>query len=488
MTAGVASGIEPRDRGDERQARQERRDAVVQAARAHSEAVARHLDRLARYSRSAAPAPGVNGPRPLPRLAELPALLLADASPGALLRAALHVAGSAIDGADGVSVTVQRAGQVETAAASHPQVAEVDRTQYELREGPCIQAFEAGTPVVAAALPDRRWPAFGAHAHALGWGGVLAVPLSTREGRLGALNIYSRRPGVLGPGSLAVAQALADQVAVALTNANDFRRQQEVAATLQRTLLPPALPRIPGLAATAVYRPATIGINVGGDWYDLLPLGDGRVALVVGDVGGHGLEAATTMGQLRTAVRAYALEGHPPARVLELVDAFLQDADDQGYATCLYLVLDPRTGAVEWCNAGHPGPLLVAAVEPAPPDHERLQTHLAEAGRVAALGVPLPAGARSDVGSAVLPPGSRMLLFTDGLVERRGEALDEGLARLAADAVRSTVRPLELWCEDVVAAQLRGREVDDDVAVLAVELLAAPAAGAGNARHPKVDA
>jgi hypothetical protein len=81
-----------------------------------------------------------------------------------------------------------------------------------------------------------------------------------------------------------------------------------------------------------------------------------------------------------------------------------------------------------------------------------------------------------------------MLLFTDGLVERRGEALDEGLARLAADAVRSTVRPLELWCEDVVAAQLRGREVDDDVAVLAVELLAAPAAGAGNARHPKVDA
>ena len=192
MTAGVADGTEPQDRDVERQARQERRTAVVQAARAHSEAVARHLDRLAQRTRSAAL--GTHAPRSVPRIGELSTLLLADASPGALLRSALHVAASAIDGADGVSVTIQRAGRVETAAASHSEVAEADRSQYELNEGPCIEALEIGTPVVVPTLPDHRWPAFGARAAALGWSGVLAVPLESRTRRLGALNVYARRP------------------------------------------------------------------------------------------------------------------------------------------------------------------------------------------------------------------------------------------------------------------------------------------------------
>jgi serine phosphatase RsbU (regulator of sigma subunit) len=486
MTAGVADGIEPQDRDDDRHARQERRTAVVQAARAHSEAVARHLDRLARRTRSAAL--GSPAPRSVPRIGELSTLLLADASPGALLRSALHVAAAAIDGADGVSVTLQRAGRVETAAASHSDVAEADRAQYELHEGPCVEALETGTAVLVSALPTHRWPAFAVRAGVLGWSGVLAVPLETSAGRLGALNVYARRPGVLGSAAVEIAEALAGQVSVALTNASDFRRQQDVAATLQRSLLPAALPQVPELPAAAVYRPATSGINVGGDWYDLLPLRDGRVALVVGDVGGHGLEAATTMGQLRTAVRAYALEGHPPPRVLALVDAFLQQADDQAYGTCLYLVLDPRTGEAEWCSAGHPGPLLVAPAGTAPPGHARLFRVLAEAGRVPALGVPVPEGGRSDAGAAVLPAGSRLLLFTDGLVERRGESLDDGLARLAADADRLASRPLHAWCEDVVTAQLDGREVDDDVAALAVELLGTPAASAATAESPRVEA
>jgi serine phosphatase RsbU (regulator of sigma subunit) len=478
MTAEVADG-------DERQVRHERRVAVVQAARAHSEAVARHLDRLAQSSRSVAVAAGA--PRPMPRLTELPTLLLADASPGALLQAALHVAASAIGGADGVSVTVQRGGRIETAAASHVDVAEADRAQYELHEGPCVEAYETGAASVVPVLHDDRWPRFAARARDLGWAGVLAVPLATREGRLGALNVYARRRDALGAGALAVAEALADQVAIALTNATDFRRQQEVAAALQRTLLPAALPRIPGIAATAVYRPATSGINVGGDWYDLLPLADGRVALVVGDVGGHGLDAATTMGQLRTAVRAYALERHPPSRLLELVDAFLRQGDDEAYATCLYLVLDPRTGEAEWCNAGHPGPLLVAPGGTGAPGHDRAGLDLADTGRVPVLGAPVPPGTRSQAGRAVFPAGARLLLFTDGLVERRGESLDDGLDRLTAAAVRLADRPLDEWCDAVVAAQLDGREVGDDVAVLAVELQTPPAAGAADATGPRVE-
>jgi serine phosphatase RsbU (regulator of sigma subunit) len=485
MTADVADGTEPQDQGDERQERQERRSAVVRAARAHSEAVARHLDRIAERARSSAPETGTA--RPVPRLAELSTLLLADASPGALLRTTLDLAASAVPGADGVSVTLQRAGRIETAAASDSDVAEADRTQYDLHEGPCIEALHTGVGFVAAVLPDDRWPGWTGLAQASGWSGVLAVPLRTRAGRLGVLNIYARRAGVLGSDALALAEALADQVAVALTNARDFRWQQDVAAALQRTLLPPELPRVQGLAAAAVYRPATSGINVGGDWYDLLPLPDGRVGLVVGDVGGHGLDAAATMGQLRTAVRAYALEGHPPARVLELVDAFLQQADDDAYATCLYVVLDPSSGKAEWCNAGHLGPLLVAPAGPAASGFERVVEDLAEAGRVPSLGVPLPAGARSDAGSALLPVGSRLLLFTDGLVERREESLDVGLGRLARHAARSAGRSLEGWCEDVVAAQLGGREVDDDVAVLAVELSTGATAGAVIPAGPRVE-
>ena len=124
---------------------------------------------------------------------------------------------------------------------------------------------------------------------------------------------------------------------------------------------------------------------------------------------------------------------------------------------------------------------------PVTPGHARILRDLAEAGRVPALGVPLPAGARSNTGSAVLPAGSRLLLFTDGLVERRDEPIDNGLARLAADAADLASERLDAWCEDVVAAQLDGREVEDDVAVLAVEFLGVSAAGAGAAASPKVE-
>jgi serine phosphatase RsbU (regulator of sigma subunit) len=176
------------------------------------------------------------------------------------------------------------------------------------------------------------------------------------------------------------------------------------------------------------------------------------------------------MGQLRTAVRAYALEGHPPPRVLELVDAFLQQTDDQAYATCLYLVLDPGTGEAEWCNAGHFGPVLIAPTG-AGPGCGQVGADLADAGRVPALGVPVPAGSRSDAGTATIPHGARLVLFTDGLVERRNESLDAGVARLAADAARLAGLPLDRWCQDLVAAQLTGRDVDDDVAVLVVEIV-----------------
>jgi len=480
MTAEITRESGENRAADERRRRQDRRAEVVDAARAHSEAVTRHLDRLAARVRSAAP-PGSAGVPRMPRLPELSTLLLADASPGSLLRTVLALAAAAVPGADGVSITLERGGRIETAAASEQPVADADRAQYDLRDGPCLQALETGGTVLEPNMTGARWPAFADRAHALGWAGVLAVPLSVRGVPLGALNVYSRRPEALGPGALAAAEALAEQVAVALTNARDFRRQQDLAAALQRSLLPTELPTVPGLGVAAVYRPATSGINVGGDWYDVLPLPEGRVALVVGDVGGHGIDAATTMGQLRVAVQAYVLEGHPPARVLELVDAFLTRLDAEAFATCLVLVVDPRIRTAEWSTAGHLGPVLVV-LPGSPPGHEQTVRDLSETGRTAALGAPLPVGSRSEAGHGVLPPGFRMLLFTDGLVERRGESLDAGLGRLAAAAGEGLALPLERWCDAVVAAQLDGREVDDDVAVLAVEMAGPGAVPTGSSR------
>jgi serine phosphatase RsbU (regulator of sigma subunit) len=309
---------------------------------------------------------------------------------------------------------------------------------------------------------------------------MLSVQLETRAGRLGGLNLYSRSADALGAAEAAVAEALAEHVAVALTNARDFREQQRTAARLQHSLLPSRLPEIPGLSFAARYQPASTGINVGGDWYDVLGLPCGQVGLVIGDVAGHGLAAATTMAQLRTAVRAYAVEGHDVVMVVTLVDRFLQAVDGEAYATCCYAVLDPRTGVLRWCNAGHPDPLVLTP--------EGCVLPLAEHGHLPALGVPSPA-TPVTAGTTVLPSGGRLLLFTDGLVERRRESLDVGVERLArAAAVLGRAEgDLDAWCGRVVAAQLADREVGDDVAVLAVELLTAGVEpSAPLARRPRV--
>jgi serine phosphatase RsbU (regulator of sigma subunit) len=451
------------------------RAELVAAAREHSAAVGRHLERIAVRLRdrvssttsgtaAAETGAGAGAASPArPAVGDLSRLLLAEADLQSLLRTVLSLARNAVQGCDGASISLVRDGHVETAAATDDDVAAADRAQYPRREGPCYDAATQGETRLAAVLPDPRWPAFGQRAARLGWAGVLSVPLQTRAGRLGGLNLYSRSAGAFGAAEAAVSEALAEQVAVALTNARDFRQQQGAATSLQRSLLPPQLPELPGLDFAARYHPASTGINVGGDWYDVLRLPSGHVALVIGDVAGHGLAAATTMAQLRTAVRAYALEGHEAVEVINLVDSFLQAVDAEAYATCCYVVLDPALGDVRWCNAGHPDPLVLT--------RDGCVRPLAGAGHRPALGVPhVPRTA--GAGATVLPRGARLLLFTDGLIERRRESLDVGIDRLARSAavLGSEGADLEAWCGDVVAAQVGDREVGDDVAVLAVEL------------------
>jgi PAS domain S-box-containing protein len=232
-------------------------------------------------------------------------------------------------------------------------------------------------------------------------------------------------------------------------------REQRVAETLQRSLLPESLPEIEGIELAARYLPAGPGTEVGGDWYDALDLPDGRVALVVGDVVGHGLRAAAMMGQMRNACRAYALVEPSPPEVLAHLNRLVVSGGQDVMATVLYLVLDRDTGEVVFTNAGHPPPLVLT-----PDGPEFLQ-----GGRSVPIGASDPSAFRE--GRATIPQGSTLLLYTDGLVERRDVPLDDRLAQLRA-AAAAAGGELSDVCDQVLRGVLGSRAPSDDVALLAV--------------------
>jgi PAS domain S-box-containing protein len=235
-----------------------------------------------------------------------------------------------------------------------------------------------------------------------------------------------------------------------------YEREHRIAETLQRSLLPERLPRIAGLTMAARYLPAGHGEAVGGDWYDALELSDGRVAIVVGDVVGHGLRAAAAMGQLRNAFRAYALVESSPAEVMARVNRLAASgAEDSVVGTALLLMLDRETGELTYTSAGHPPPLVLG-----PDGAEYL-----EGGRSMPVGAAQAAVFRE--GTATLLPGSTLLLYTDGLVERRDIPLDERLEELAEVAVRASGTPDDI-CNRVLAGVLGAGAGADDVALIAV--------------------
>ena len=234
-----------------------------------------------------------------------------------------------------------------------------------------------------------------------------------------------------------------------------YEREHRIAETLQRSLLPERLPEIDGVAMAARYLPAGKGAAIGGDWYDALERGDGRVALVVGDVVGHGLRAAAAMGQLRNACRAYALVESSPAEVIAHLHRLLTSGGEETMATVLYLVLDRETGEVSFTSAGHPPPL---ALTPAGP-------RFLEGGPSVPVGATDPAAFRETTDK--LPAGTTLILYTDGLVERRDVPLEDRLEQLraAAEAARGG---LEDICDQVLHGILGSLDPVDDVALLAV--------------------
>ena len=227
-------------------------------------------------------------------------------------------------------------------------------------------------------------------------------------------------------GILVVGIDVTQQVLVSDRLRASERQQRNTALTLQRGLLSSTLYQPDELDIAARYLPASDEAEVGGDWYDVIPLGAGRTALVMGDVMGHGVRAAAVMGQLRTAVRAYARLDLPPDEILELLDGLVSEMSETEIVTCVYAVHDPAEQQLNYACAGHPPALLLQP--------EGQVRHLTRHG--AALGA---LGGTYEHATCAFPPGALLALYTDGLIERRGENLDVSIARLA-EALRSVLR------------------------------------------------
>ncbi|MEV4344913.1 SpoIIE family protein phosphatase [Actinoplanes sp. NPDC049596] len=251
-----------------------------------------------------------------------------------------------------------------------------------------------------------------------------------------------------------VLRQLSQAVAAAVEAQRSYDEEHRIAVTLQRSLLQSRLPDVAGLELAMRYEPAGAQTEVGGDFYELTML-EGRLLVAIGDVAGHSLHAATVMAEVRHAVRAYAVEGHPPGTVLSLVNRFMRTVLPNESATICLLTLDPVTGGVRLASAGHLPPLLHTEAEGPHFLHPR--------GPLLGINAPRP----PDDLEFVLPPGGTLVLYTDGLVERRDADIDVGLTALAAAA--ATVEPnLDDFCRRLLS-QLGGTgQQADDIAVVAL--------------------
>ncbi|WP_373684203.1 SpoIIE family protein phosphatase [Micromonospora thermarum] len=293
-------------------------------------------------------------------------------------------------------------------------------------------------------------------------GGVTALdpsfvlPLTGTAGeQLGELRVW-RSDGDGAETDEAALTQLARLVGVRLENAQLYEAEHRIATTLQHSLLPRSLPQLPGAVVASRYLPGTTDVEVGGDWYDVVALGDDTLVLVIGDVVGKGVRAAAAMGQLRNALRAYVLEGFDPGASLTRLNRLVGSTDDRSFATVVCLSFSPRTGRLRYASAGHPSPLVIRGDDVAFL-HDR------------ALGPPV--GAIPDTAyrtvDGELAPGSRLLLFTDGLIEDRHHGIDAALALLRRDAAAPREHVADLV--DAVVERVAERPRRDDVAVLALE-------------------
>ncbi|MCE0765627.1 SpoIIE family protein phosphatase [Pseudonocardia kujensis] len=338
------------------------------------------------------------------------------------------------------------------------------------------RVLATGEPVLLSDLPEHGTDRYDAGSPAaelydrLRMRSAMVVPLRARGKVLGALTLVTQHPygRRYSQKDLHLATDLAGRAGLTVDNARLYEREHAAAATLQHSLLP-AVPEVGGLQMAARYRVGTDGNQVGGDWYDVLPLPDGAVGIAVGDVVGHDLSAAAAMGQLRGVLRSYAWDGGRPGSVLDRCDQLVQGLEMASMATAVYARLEPPDASgdrvLRYANAGHPAPLLLTREG----ELRRLDEHLSPMiGVVPTLGRAGEEG-RTEA-TLTVPAGALLLLYTDGLTDIAGEDADERV-----DLLERTLReiPADSPAEAVVDRVLEVCEpahLRDDIAVLAVRL------------------
>ena len=352
--------------------------------------------------------------------------------------------------------TFRRVAAIDARPSAGRFVAQLRQIAPSARGHPSIRAVESGSAVVTRRVKDahlREMAGSDAHLHVLKRlrpVSMLAVPLVHRDQALGAIvlghNRRTRRR--FSHDDVPLVLEIAARLARAVRNAQVFEFERRSVEVLQRTLLPEDFPNIEGVRLDRLYRPAAA--EVGGDWYAVVPLPPRRVGLAVGDVAGHGVEAATVMANLRFALKAVAFDGAKPGEVLERLNQMMHHYGNDTFVTACYGVLDLDAMLWRQALAGHVPPVLARGNT----------TALLESRPGPPLGVSTDAGYADETYD--VEPGSMLLLYSDGLVERRGESLADGLERLRASVARGTALDLE-----ALAGHLIDPSAEDDVVVLA---------------------
>jgi sigma-B regulation protein RsbU (phosphoserine phosphatase) len=280
---------------------------------------------------------------------------------------------------------------------------------------------------------------------------MMGVPMAAGGRVTGVLHVGSLTPRQFTDYDIELLQLAADRAAAAVQSIT-ARADRVAVEALQRSLVPSALPVVPGAEMAGRYIPGSGA--VGGDWYDVFTLPSGELCAVIGDVAGSGLAAGVIMGRMRSALRAYALETRDPAEVLARLDRKMLHFEPDAMATVLYAVIDPALDRVQIASAGHFAPVLACPGQPA---------ELANITAGMPIGI-LP-GAQRPLNTVKIPPGALLCLYTDGLIERPGEVIDDGLARLC----RAVAAELpDTVCSAVMGALIGNEPARDDIALLVI--------------------
>jgi serine phosphatase RsbU (regulator of sigma subunit)/anti-sigma regulatory factor (Ser/Thr protein kinase) len=292
---------------------------------------------------------------------------------------------------------------------------------------------------------------------------VACLPLRGTTGHvIGAIGFAFRDEQAFEADQRALLETVADVAAQSLDRARLYERDRDVATALQMALLPAALPELDDVLTEARYVAGSAAVSVGGDWYDVLRLPDGRVGLLIGDAAGRGVEAAALMGKVRHAAAALAMDHASPAAVLARVNEYLHTISSRrAMVTCCYVVLDHDRGVLRYSSAGHPPVVVVSADD---------QPQFLNGGRGVPLGV-VPTALFTDAEHR-LNDASTIVLYTDGLIERRGETIDVGLERLLA-SIRGHAEDVTELCDHLTSTLLADAG-DDDVALLVARVCSAP--------------